>query len=53
MAAFQYQYSDLVMMIFKQIIVLALIIIAFSFGLDTSRNSILPPDLLPKISVPT
>jgi len=47
MAQFHFQYSNLVMMIFKQIVILALIIVAFNFDMDTTRQSIIPPMLLP------
>jgi len=41
MVAFTYQYSDLVMLIFKQVAIIGLIIIAFNFGTD-ERDSIDP-----------
>jgi hypothetical protein len=47
MAAFQFQYSNLVMMIFKQIVILGLIVMAFNFDMDSSRQSIIPNFLLP------
>jgi hypothetical protein len=47
MAAFQFQYSNLVMMIFKQIVILALIVMAFNFDMDSTRTNIIPNFLLP------
>ena len=40
-SSFAYQYSDLVMLLFKQIAIVALIIIAFNFETE-NRDSINP-----------
>jgi len=53
MAQFHFQYSNLVMMIFKQIVILGLIIVAFNFDMDSSRQSIIPQMLLPAMMKPT
>jgi hypothetical protein len=47
MAAFQFQHSNLVMMIFKQVVIAALIIMAFTVEMNPLRNSILPSFLIP------
>jgi hypothetical protein len=41
MDQFQYSYSNLVLMVFRQIVIIALIVIAFNFE-DVSRLSIMP-----------
>jgi len=41
MDQFQYSYSNLVLMVFRQIVIVALIVLAFNFQ-DVSRLSILP-----------
>jgi len=47
MAAFNFQYSNLIMMIFKQIVILALIVMAFQFDPDSTRTTFFPTILLP------
>jgi hypothetical protein len=47
MAAFNFQYSNLVLMIFKQVVIAALILMAFTVDITPTRNSILPNFMIP------
>jgi hypothetical protein len=52
MDQFQYSYSNLVLMVFRQIVIVALIVLAFNFQ-DVSRLSILPTVMMEAVVSPT
>jgi hypothetical protein len=52
MAAFQFQYTNLIMMIFKQLVILSLIVMAFQFEPDSTRTSFFPTILMPTTITP-